>query len=133
MMCCKDPEIQPADTFIGKWEVVQIDSLFHVFGAGKEYWNFLATIQDTCTIELNSDSTGRFSRPFRRMIGEKTTFTWYNDLSNGRLDFYFDSLNFTTAIIGSQKTNDIELYLRDFYNGGLVGGEKYYYLKMVRN
>lgn len=133
IMCCKEPEIQPADTFIGKWQVVQIDSLFHVFGIDKEYWRIIQSITDTCRIEFYADSTGRFSRPFRKMIGETTTFTWHHDLFNGRLDFSFDSLNMTYGIIGSQKTNDVELFFMDYIGPALVGGEKFYGLKMVKN
>lgn len=131
--CYKDPDIPTSiDTIIGKWEVIQIDSVMHGYGIDKEYWISSHPINDTCSVEFFPDSTGQFSRPFRSMIGTKTTFKWYHEFLHGRIYFTFDSLNMTFGVIAEQKTNDLELYVQDYLGHDIVGGNWFYDLKMIR-
>ena len=125
--CCKEPEFQVGNSFIGTWSVVQIDSVRNTFS------NF-TTIHEYShldTVVFNRDSTGFFSIGLYPLSRDQKEFAWSHDRLYNMLRIDFENGS-TEAYIKKLIRDEIEIYIWDYLGPFYVGARVAYYLKLEK-
>ncbi len=130
LLSCSKDEIAKTNSFIGEWNILQIDSVRSLSDAPFNAYH-ICTIPWTGKIIFKEDSSGHF-RPVIPFISDTVeTFTWsHNKIINQIL--FTSSMKPTYAIIKYQVADTMEIYLRGFIPSKGIGVVRMYYLKIAK-
>jgi hypothetical protein len=129
LSCSKDDIPQP-NSIIGKWNIVQIDSVRSLSDAPFNAYH-ISTIPWTGKIAFNKDSSGQFLPAIPFIADTVLAFTWSHNKITNRIIFN-SSIGQTYAIVKYQVADTLEIYLRGFIPSQGIGVVRMYYLKITK-